>query len=225
MTDAGYRTEVLCQWVTAQVNSYIEVTDWEKCQQEPLAVYRHIPKDPRVMWALDVSEDRKYTWLAQAIELDDGRVFTQVVERKHGTLWVPKYIQDELIPHFDTMDICVQSRGCPASEFLDTFKSVESLKDRVRVHALDGGKIGMATGRFRDRVRDRILVHTGQPLVKLAVESGVTKQIAENFAWNRVGSLFDIAGLVAETEAVYGLETVEPEDATSEYEDHDLMSF
>jgi hypothetical protein len=29
MTDAGYRTEVLCQWVTSLVDSFIDVKDWK----------------------------------------------------------------------------------------------------------------------------------------------------------------------------------------------------
>jgi hypothetical protein len=29
MTDAGYRTEVLCQWVTSKVDSFIDVKDWK----------------------------------------------------------------------------------------------------------------------------------------------------------------------------------------------------
>lgn len=80
----------------------------------------------------------------------------------------------------------------------------------LTVHAVDGSHIGVATGRFRDRVRDRVLVTVAQPAVRLALEGGVTARYAENDAWSRTRSVTDVAPVVAETVALYGLELCAP---------------
>jgi hypothetical protein len=96
----------------------------------------------------------------------------------------------------------------------------------LTVHEIDGGHIGLATGRLRDRVRENRLIHTRQPLVDQAIEGGVTKVIAENEAWDRRKSIIDVSGVVAITVALYALETCEPpEPERSAYEDYDLMTF
>ena len=84
---------------------------------------------------------------------------------------------------------------------------------------VDGSHIGIATGRFRDRVRERRLVHVPQPAVDDAVAAGVVKVVAENVAWDRRRSIADISGLVAETVALYGLETHVDETPRSSYAD------
>ena len=56
MTDAGYRTEDLCQWVTAKVEGYIDVNDWTNTLAKPFDI--RIPTGARTVWGIDVSVDR-----------------------------------------------------------------------------------------------------------------------------------------------------------------------
>ncbi|MDK6994282.1 hypothetical protein QP318_26945, partial [Escherichia coli] len=70
---------------------------------------------------------------------------------------------------------------------------IKPLQDKgLTVHEIDGSHIGIATGRLRDRVREKRLKHTPQPLIDQAIEGGVTKIIAENEAWDRRKSIVDI---------------------------------
>ena len=105
---------------------------------------------------------------------------------------------------------------------------ITPLRDKgLTVHEIDGSHIGLATGRFRDRVRQGDLVHPPQPLVDLGIEGGLVKTIAENEAWDRKKSLVDISGVIAETVALYGLEVFGPEEADnfSSYSEYDVMTF
>lgn len=218
MTDAAYRTEDLCQWVTATVDGYIDVDEWEGTIVSPLEI--RIPRGARTVWGIDVSVDRSHTWIAAAVLDEDGRPVVNLRERRKGLMWVPEYMR-QLAEQSGMWEVAIQSKGCPAIEFIDPLKQMG-----FTVHEIDGSHIGLATGRLRDRVREGRLVHTAQPLVDQAIEGGVTKVIAENEAWDRRRSIVDISGVAAITVALYGLETCEPpQPESSAYEDHDLITF
>lgn len=203
MLEASYRTEVLCQWVTSQVKSFISPRDWRP-RRVPVAEVA-IPKGARTVWAVDTSEDRSTTWVGAAVLTADGRPFATVRMRRAGMLWLPKYMTD-LAEASGHREVVVQARGCPAAEFVPLLEEAG-----LTVHALDGGAFASATGRTRDRVLDRRLVVVEQPDIDTAIEGGVVTEYAENKAWSRRKSMpVDISGLVALSEALYGLEVLTP---------------
>jgi hypothetical protein len=202
MTDAGYRTEVLCQWVTSRVDSYIDVKEWAACHALPDGV--SIARGSRTVWALDTSED-DMTWLAAAVLTTDGRPFVTTRVKRTGMLWVPKFMT-ELAEKSGHREVVVQGRGCRAAEFAPLLEEAGLV-----VHALEGGQFAHATARLRDRVRDRQLLIIEQPDIDTAVEGGVVMDYADNKAWSRRKSKpVDISGLIAESEALYGLEMLTP---------------
>lgn len=219
MTDAGYRTEVLCQWVEAKIDSYMDVTEWKAGHVSPFAV--QIPPGSRTVWGVDVSSDRRWTWIAAAVEVADGRRFVQVRQRFKSQFTAVDALA-KLAKESGWREVALQSRGSPSMELIKPLTEAG-----LYVHEIDGGTIGLATGRFRDRAREGELIHTVQPLVDLGIEGGLTKRVAENEAWDRHRSIVDIAGVVAETCALYALEAlqIEEENRTSAYADHDLMVF
>ena len=202
MTDAGYRTEVLCQWVTSRVDSYIDVKEWAARHALPAGI--SVARGSRTVWALDTSED-DMTWLAAAVLTTDGRPFVTTRVKRTGMLWVPKFMV-ELAEKSGHREVVVQSRGCRAAEFAPLLEEAGLI-----VHALDGGQFAHATARMRDRVRDRQLLIIEQPDIDTAVEGGVVMDYADNKAWSRRRSKpVDISGLIAESEALYGLEMLAP---------------
>lgn len=219
MPEVDYRTEVLCQWVTAHVESYVDVREWREREVSPMQVT--VPMGARTVWGVDVSFDRRWTWIAAAVELESGMKLVQVRNRVKSMFEAVRLLGD-LADQSGHREVALQSRGSASMELIGPLREAG-----LTVHEIDGGHIGLATGRFRDRVRQGGLVHPPQPLVDLAVEGGLTKTIAENEAWDRRRSLVDIAGLVAETCALYGLEVLEPpvDEAVSAYADYDVMTF
>jgi len=203
MTDAGYRTEVLCQWVASTVDSFILVNDW-KDLHVPISAVR-IPKGARTVWGVDTSHDRKTTWISAAVVTESGLPFVTVRVKRAGMMWVPAYLE-KLAKESGHREVVLQGRGCPAMEF------TEPLRERgLIVHALEGGPFAIATGRLKDHVRDHNLLIVEQPDVDLGIEGGITQKYAENLAWSRGGSMpIDVSGVVAESNALYGLEVLEP---------------
>ena len=203
MTDAGYRTEVLCQWVLALVDAYIDVKEWTPRHVAPHQV--HVPRGARTVWAVDTSANRAMTWIAAAVFTQNGAPFVTVRTKRAGMLWVEDYLI-ELAEASGNPEVVIQARGGAAMDL------VEPLRKRgLTVHALEGAQVASATGRIRDRIRDEDLVLVEQPDVDLAVEGAVTVKFGDNDAWARQKSWpIDIAGLVAESFALYGLELLEP---------------
>ena len=204
MTDAGYRTECLCQWVTALVDSYIDICEWKKLQVSPADL--RIPKGSRTVWAVDTSEDRTTTWVAAAVYTDDGLPFVTVRTKRAGIVWAVEYLT-ELAEKSGQREVALQSKGCPVTELIEPLK-----KAKLTVHEIDRPECAIATGRIKDRVRDHGLVLVAQPDADIGIEGGVTTKYAENRIWNRGASKpVDIAGICAETWALYALEVLKPE--------------
>ena len=204
MTEAGYRTEVLCQWVVADVDSFIDVKEF---RLRGLPVDKiSIPKGSRTVWGVDTSHDRSMTWLSAAVFTEDGKPFATVRLKRAGMMWLPEYLADlaEVSGHHE---VAPNAKGGPAMEFIEPLKKLGLI-----VHEFDGPKYAIATGRFRDAVRDEKLVVVAQPDIDLAVQGGVVVPYADNMAWSRPKSLpIDISGLIAETIALYALELLKPE--------------
>jgi phage terminase len=204
--EAGYRTEVLCQWVPELTHTYIQSKDYREIVLSPGEVEALTVRGARTVWGVDTSTDRSMTYVAAATTLADGRAFTTIWSQRAGMLWLVDYLVD-LAEESGIWEVALQSRGCPAMEF------VKPLEDRgFTVHRIDGGTIGVATGRFKDAVRDRRVVTIDQDPMRLAIEGGVTAKYAENDAWSRTRSVTDVAPAIAQTVALYGLEMCEPED-------------
>lgn len=218
MLEAAFRTEVLCQWVTAKVEGYIPLEMYEECVVPASDV--NISRGARTVWGVDVSQDRSMTYVAAATMTEDGLPFVSVRAQRAGMLWLVEYLS-ELAERSGFWEVALQSKGCPAMEFAQPLSEAG-----FTVYGVDGSQIGIATGRFRDRIRDRAIVLTDQPTVRLGIEGGVTAKYAENDAWSRNRSQTDVAPVVAETVALFGLETRDPGAevaARSAYESHGLL--
>ena len=197
------RIEVLCQWVTQGVEPHIEPVDWKALQVAPAELV--ISKGSRTVWGVDTSHDRSTTWVSAAVLTESGLPLVTVRIKRPGIIWAVDYVA-ELAEKSGNREVAVQAKGCPAAELVKPLK-----KAGLIVHELDGSMCAIATGRIHDRVRDKALVITEQPDVDLAVEGGLAMKYAENQIWSREKSTpVDIAGLCAETWALYALEVLVP---------------
>lgn len=201
MTEAAFRTEVLCQWVTADVEPYIDPERWDDLTDPGSS----IPGGARVVLAVDVSADRKTTWVAAAGERGDGVAHVEAIARRDGMLWVPGYLDRVRAAWPEIGEVAVQTKGCPAADFAD------ALAERGwTVHRVEGQALGAVAGMLSDRVIDGGVAHPDQPAVAAAVRAAVTRRLGEVEVWSRRDSAVQISGLVAISEALWALERCEP---------------
>lgn len=209
--EAVFRTEVLCQWVTALVDTYIDPRAWQAC------IDRDSQPVGRLMLGVDTSADRSKSYVAIAGIRADGLVHCEVIMERTGMLWVPDYVA-EVAAKQGITHVAIQARGAPAGEFIPV------LTDRgLQVFEVGGLGLGASAGQLRDKVRDRLLRHLDQPLLNMAVAGGVTRKLGDVRVWDRVGSVVDIAPLIAAGNAVFAVEMATDETVRSAYEDHQLL--
>lgn len=214
MTEAGYRTECLCQWVTADVISYIDAKTWA------------IGNDPassivgRIVLAIDTAPDGSNTWIAAAGHRADGLPHVEVIARRGATDWAVPLLE-RVREKTGATEVALQARGCRAMDFIDPLEDAG-----FAVLKIEGPRLGPAAGRMRDRVIEHRLKHLPQPAIDQAISAAVAKRLGDADLWDRKGSALDISGLVAETYALYGLETFEPPQpkSRSAYASHGLMT-
>lgn len=191
--EAVYRTEVLCQWVTAMVLSYIDVEDWDK-QADPAS---EIAPNSEMVLGVDTSADRSMTYVSVAGHRADGHQHVEVIASRAGMTWVPRYIQS--VAEKQGIDrVYIQAKGAPASEFIGEIDSIE-------VCPVGGSDLGASTGKLYDAVKDHTVFHRGQPLTRLGIEGGVTKRLGDQQVYDRHGSAVDISPVISMCYALFGL--------------------
>ncbi|GAA3947938.1 hypothetical protein [Microbacterium soli] len=225
MTDAGYRTEVLCQWVTSRVAPFMD-PKWGDLADAPkvdgrgvlVAAGSQISEDSHMVIGIDTSWNRSMTYVSVAGYRDDGLIHVEIIRMRAGMLWVVPEVK-RIAEAQGIRHVAVQSRGCPAADFVQPLKEAG-----LEVVEIFGTTMLNSAGRLKDRVRDELLRHRGQPILDMAMANGVAKQLSGMDVWDRAGSVVDVAPAVAVTNAVLALETTEkPEPQASAYEDHDLL--
>ena len=208
MTEAAFRTEVLCQWVTADITPYVNPKLWAHGTDNASC----IPDDNRVVLAVDTSADRQTTYVAAAGLRADGLPHVELIARRDGMLWVPHFLDLLRESWPNVCEIAVQSKGCPAVDFI-----VPLTEKGWNVHLIEGFRLGACCGRFLDRVREGKLRHLPQPAIEQQVSVAVTRRLGEVEVWDRAKSALQISGLIAESEALYALETMQVEAETPKY--------
>lgn len=220
------RVEVLGQWVDSTVEPFIGAAAWGEVEDAPSFDRRGrveltgstIAEDSHMVIGVDTSWNRSVSYIAVAGYRDDGLIHVEIVRMRAGMLWVvPEIVA--LAERQGIKHVAVQSRGCPAAEFVEPLREAG-----LEVVEISGTVMLNSAGRFRDRVRDHLLRHRGQPILNMAVRDGIAKQLSGLDVWDRAGSVVDVAPAVAVTNAVLALETTEkPEPAQSAYESHGLL--
>jgi phage terminase large subunit-like protein len=219
MPEREYRTEVLCQWVTAAVETYLDANAWQDCSDPEDEAYpgSTVADDSPMVIGIDTSGDRTMSYVAVAGFREDNLAHGEIIAMRAGMLWVVGFVVAVAAAQGIT-DVAVQIRGCAAAEFAEPLREAG-----LNIIEIAGTALGSSAGRTRDKVRDRTMRHRSQPILNMAVTGAVTKRLGEVQVWDRTASVVDIAPLVALSNALYGLEVRVDTKIESAYEHHDLL--
>lgn len=194
--EALFRTESLCQWVTARVDPHLDPREWSLLAEAASGLDLSRP----VACAVDVSHDRQWSHIAVAGYRVDGLAHVELVASRAGMLWVPDAVA-WLCEEWGVAAVAVQGRGCAAGEFVDRFRDAD-----LEVLEIVGPALGAVAGGIRDRVQAGTVRHLGQEPLRIAVEGGMTKPLGEVLVFDRASSPVDVSPLVAVAEALWALE-------------------
>lgn len=209
MPEASFRTEVLCQWVTALEIPFMDGEQWA-AQADPPQVDEHgeleragsrIADGSELCLAVDTSGNRRRSYIGVAGWREDGSAHVEVIAQRAGMLWVVEHLK-KVREKTGCNRVAVQSRGCPASDFVEPLKLAG-----FEVVEVSGTVLLNSAGRLKDRVRDGLVFHRDQPVLNMAVAHGTSKDLSGMPVWDRFSSPVDVAPAVVVTNALYGLET------------------
>lgn len=214
-SDAGFRTENLCQWVDVMSAGIIPIDNWGYGQDRKI----RRPAGARASVSLDTSWDRSRTSIAVAWDLPDGRRATEVVAYRVGMSWAVTWLQSRLtltaeqarklgLPGaqdgaewFDGR-VAIQARGCPASSLRADLEAAG-----IEVVGIEGPELAKSAGDFYSKVvnvedpESPRLAHRGQPVLDEAVRATMAKTAGDAWLYDRRNSAMDSSPLVACSQA------------------------
>ena len=214
-----FKTECLCQWVTAAVTPPFPVGAWEQGTDEQ----SEIAIDSPLWFGVDISDDRNRSSIAVCGLRADRTYHVELIEYRVGVGWLQSWFADRA-PKYHGMKVALQVKGSPVAAMADIIGSV----DGVEIVPCQGADVAGWCGRLWDAVAacdkdsnsDSVpIYHRQQPALDLAANIAATRPLGDGaWAWDRKKSLEDISPLVACTMA-YGAATSIEKAKKSAYED------
>ena len=218
-TVGGWLTEYMCRWVTS-----VSEGPWGKGHWDSLRKRESRIADDSPLWlAVDTGLDRRSTYVVAAgwstlyAENGERLVHVEVIAKRPGNAWAPLWISKRW-EALGASGVVVQGRGAPATDL------IEALEDQgIPVTPSVGSHVTGSAVKFYDAVRDRLVVHGGQPPLDMAATTAELRYSGDGiFMFDRRRSPMDVAPLIAVSFAWYFLtQQIEGEDQGSVYDDRD----
>jgi len=219
-----FKTECLCQWVTAAITPPFPAESW----QDGIDDGSFIAPDSPLTFGVDVSEDRSRASIAVCGLRPDRSYHGELIAYRVGVGWLQGWFA-ERAHEYNGMRVALQVKGAPVSAFADILGAV----DGVEIVPCQGADVAGWCGRLWDAVAacseetesdSTPIYHLTQPRLDLAANVAATRPLGDGaWAWDRKKSLEDISPLVALTMA-FGAATAAKKEKRSVYEDGaDLM--
>lgn len=196
MTEAGYRTECLCQWVTADIDPPFPQGAWRAGIDEN----SHRADGAELFHGIDTSADRTFSTISLVSKREDGSWHAEVVARRPGIDWMIRWFRERPAKHYR---VAFQGRGAPVSsvaELLGELPNVETVP-------CIGSDVAASFGRLWDSVSACLpgsnsdatpLHHRPSPVLDEAAQSAATRQLGDGArGFDRNGSALDISPLVS----------------------------
>lgn len=210
-----FRTENLCQWVTADVESVFGVGVWDSCVDSGSVT----ADESKLMLSVDVSHNRSMAYIAAAGIREDGKAHVEVISMREGPEWVVPFLEENF-SKTGAIGVVVQGRGAPASSMIEHLEAAG-----VPVVRCEGSGLGGAHGKFFDAVKNRRVFHVPQSVLDDAAADGVMRPLGDVSVWDRRKSPVDVSPLIACAQALWGLESSDLKvEAVSAYESRGVMT-
>lgn len=214
-----FKTECLCQWVTATITPPFPAQSW----QDGIDDGSIIARDSKLTFGVDISEDRNRASIAVCGMRPDRNWHVELVAYRVGVGWLQDWFA-ERAQEYGGMRVALQAKGAPVSAFVEILGAV----DGVEVIRCQGADVAGWCGRLWDAVAacsdetdsdSTPVYHRTQPRLDLAANVAATRPLGDGaWAWDRKKSLEDISPLVACTMA-FGAATGVSEEKRSAYDD------
>lgn len=220
-----FKTECLCQWVTASVTPPFPADAWEAGKDEKSS----FAPDAEIFYGVDVSADRLKTAICACGLRSDRSWHGELAAYRSGTAWIEGWFRNGAAVQL--MKVALQGRGAPVSAFAEILNAI----DGVTVIECSGRDVAAWSGRMWDAVAScdedsesdaTPIHHRSQPALDLAAQIAATRPMGDGaWAWDRNKSLEDISPLVALTMAHGAATHIEDAPQKSAYDNTEGVVF
>lgn len=192
-----FRTECLCQWPDGRIHSEFDGETWKEIIDPESQIVGPVRA------CVEISSDRRWTYVAFAGMRADGLGHIEVVARRAGDEWVADWLMDPR--RRDRIQaVTGQWNGAPVSPTIRQLK-VDSEDPNnpfnLKVVPWEGPEVSAGFARIHDDVRDHKVRRLDQPTLNSSGMNAVTKRAGDGKMWDRSGSPVDIGSLVGVTGA------------------------
>lgn len=202
LSDAGFARERLGVWPPDLSAGYTVITkeQWQAMED------RESQADGRPVISIDVSP-RNMGQVRASIGLasrrTDGRSHIELIKSGSGSAWL---VADVVTLVQKTGGWLAIDPGSPAGSLIPELEASLEVDRIIKMTTRD---VAQAFGMIYDAAtgsgEDRSVMHIGQPELATAVAGAGKRPVGDGHAWDRRNATVDITGLVAVTQALWGL--------------------
>lgn len=193
-----FRRSRLAQWTTTVNATVIDLAAWERL------IDMNSKRGKSLALAFDSSPAGEWSSIAVASVRDDDLYHVAVLAHREGTGWLAKEVHRLYVAHHPNVIMC--DPRSPAANPLP-----ELLNLGVQVEELSGADQAKAFSTFVAACADDKLRHGNQPELTSALIGGVRRKLNDAYAWSRSSSAVDISPIVAVSEALFAVQTIDTE--------------
>lgn len=197
MTEAGYRTEHMCQWVAA-LEQVIDPAAWAA------AAWPDAHPGPGMVLAFDVDVDRSAAAVAAAWPDQQGRPVLALLEHRPTAAWVPDLVA-ALATRYQAPLVGYDGYG-PAGDVADRLART----DGITLARLGTAEVTAAAAALVEAVHAGHVRIVPAPPLDAAAAVAARRPVGDRWTWGRRASAGSIAPLTAATFAYWTLLHVPP---------------
>ena len=218
-----FRVEHLCQWVEMRSTGPFPEGRWAECADAPDPARGHagaeIAADSPLVLGIDTSWSRSASAFVIAGWDDDGEPVIEDIARVTSSEDVIATAVD-LCEDWPIRAVVVQERGAPASHLISHLTDAG-----LPVVPLGGANLSASGAELYDRIKDGTIRHRDQAGLTLAAENAAIRAAGEAWLLDRQHSPVEIMPLCAATQALWGLQHLDPEeDEGSAYDQYEFAT-
>lgn len=197
LSDESFVREALGVWDEVQAGLF----DMSKWKDMRVAPERRRPSP--IAFAVAVSHDRQWGHIGLAGLRGDGKRHLQIVRSAPGADWIPDSLA-ELVELWSPVGVGLDPQS-PAGSLLPALK-----ERKIEPVLVTGRERGQAVGLFLDAFAGDLLVHQGETVLAMSVETAKLRDSGETKVWDHRIEDVDVAPLQAVTNALFVVTTVKP---------------
>lgn len=201
MTSELFSREILNVWPADTAEHVLDAAEFQK-----LTVDEATHGDSYFL-GVDISPMRDWSSIVIASKPESGGFMVEVVEHRRGTGWIPARLT-ALSKRWQAQ--IVVDAGSAAGTLLPHLQHLDVLE-------VGGRDYAAACATFYDAVKDRKLMHLGDPILADAVAASSRRRLGDKWAWKRTSDETPITPLVSASLALWGIVASKPKPTPQVY--------